>query len=350
MINILPIASGKGGVGKSNTAVNLAIILAKKGKKVVLADFDFGGANLHTLLGLKNNHAGLGNFIYKQTSDFSELLQETQIENLRFIAGDCLYPGTANVDNLTKQKIIRRLNDLDADYLILDLGAGTTYNTLDFYLLTCNSILVTTPELTSILNAYSFLKAAAFRFFMRQFKARSAERKFIDEYLRESESGTEASFLDMVTKTAEKFGESTGNPISELKKYRPQVILNQGETTEDLEMAKRLRSLVHKKLGISMDFVGFVPKDERISYAVATRTPMTISNPESDYVQALEKSVERILQHTYQYNSMNEFESAEEIGNEEMFQNTLSEDVSESSIDNSDIETLSDEFSSSSEE
>ena len=90
MINILPIASGKGGVGKSNTAVNLAIILAKKGKRVVLIDLDFGGANLHTLLGLKNNHAGLGNFIDKQTSEFSEMIQGNQVENLHFVAGDCL--------------------------------------------------------------------------------------------------------------------------------------------------------------------------------------------------------------------------------------------------------------------
>ncbi|MBR1616013.1 MAG: P-loop NTPase [Treponema sp.] len=331
MINILPIASGKGGVGKSNTAVNLAIILAKKGKRVVLIDLDFGGANLHTLLGLKNNHAGLGNFIYKQTSEFSELIQVTQVENLHFVAGDCLYPGTANIDTLTKQKIIRRVTELDYDYAILDLGAGTTYNTLDFYLLTYNSILVTTPELTSILNAYSFLKAASFRFFMRQFRARSAERKFLDEYLRESESGSEASFLDMISKTSVRFGESTVKPIEELRKYRPQVILNQGQTTDDLEMAKRLRSLVMKKLGITMDFVGFVPRDERIGYAVATRTPMSVSNPESEYVQALEKSVERILEHNYSYNEMNEF--------------TETSDESADEIDNSDLDVLSSEFS-----
>ncbi|MBR6912340.1 MAG: P-loop NTPase [Treponema sp.] len=333
MINILPIASGKGGVGKSNTAVNLAIILAKKGKRVVLIDLDFGGANLHTLLGLKNNHSGLGNFIYKQTSDFSELMQDMQHENLKFIAGDCLYPGTANVDTLTKQKIIRRITELDFDYAILDLGAGTTYNTLDFYLLTYNSILVTTPELTSILNAYSFLKAAAFRFFMRQFKSRSAERKFLDEYLRESESGTEASFLDMISKTEAKFSETSAKPLEELKKYRPQVILNQGKTMEDLEMAKRLRSLVQKKLGITMDFVGFVPKDERISYAVATRTPMAISNQESEYVKALEKSAERILEHTYSYNEMNEF----------------APDENADPADNNDLAILSAEFSAENE-
>ncbi|WP_406035230.1 P-loop NTPase [Treponema saccharophilum] len=335
MMNILPIASGKGGVGKSNIAANLAINLAQKGKRVVLADMDFGGANLHTLLGLKNNHAGLGNFIYKQTSDFSELLQETGIENLRFIAGDCLYPGTANIDTLTKQKIIRKIGEIDADFVILDLGAGTTFHTLDFYLLTYNSIIVTTPELTSILNAYSFLKAAAFRFFMRQFKARSPERKFIDKYLRESESGMEASFLDMVSRTSAEFrdSDSIAKSIDELKKYRPQVILNQGETTDDLEMAKRLRSLVHKKLGISVDFVGFVRKDSRISLAVASRTPLSISDPECEYVQSIRSAADRILQHTYEYNELNEFTE------NNMFDNDFSEQTDK------DIEVLSTEFS-----
>lgn len=165
MLDILPIASGKGGVGKSSIAVNLAILLARRKKQVLLCDFDFGGANLHTFLGLKNKHAGMGNFIYKQTSDLSQLVQPTCEENLKFIAGDCLYPGTANMESSMKGKIIRKLFQLSGfDYVILDLGAGATYNTLDFYLLTRNSIMVTTPEITSLLNAYSFLKSAAFRF------------------------------------------------------------------------------------------------------------------------------------------------------------------------------------------
>ena len=110
MVNILPVASGKGGVGKSAVSVNLAISLAQKGKRVVLCDFDFGGANLHTLLGLKNNQAGMGNFIYRQNNSLSELIQETGIPNLQFIAGDCLFPGTANMDFFMKKKIIATRN------------------------------------------------------------------------------------------------------------------------------------------------------------------------------------------------------------------------------------------------
>ena len=330
MINILPIASGKGGVGKSATSVNLAIILAQKGNRVILADFDFGGANLHTLLGLKNNHAGMGNFIYKQSNDLSELLQDTQVENLKFIAGDCLYPGTANIDTLTKKKIIRKIALLDADYIILDLGAGTTYNTLDFFLLTHNSVIVTTPELTSVLNAYSFMKAAAFRFFTSQFKARSAEKKFIDNYIKNSTSGTETSFLDLVQKTAEEFGGANSEFMREMQKFRPQVIMNMGETAEDLEMAKRLRALVHNKLGLQMDFVGFLPRDPKISYAIALRTPLALSDPNCKFVNGIRTSADRIMQHSYEFN-------------ENMFNTELPSD-SENTADNVDIEALASEF------
>lgn len=318
MVNLLPIASGKGGVGKSSFAVNLAVTLAQKGKSVVLADLDFGGANLHTLLGLKNNHAGLGNFIYKQTDDFSSLLQQTSTPNLQFIAGDCLFPGTANMDYSSKRKIIKNLNALDADYVIMDLGAGTTYNTLDFYLLTYNSILVTTPELTSILNAYSFLKSAVFRFFMRQFKAKSEERLFINQYLNNSSTGSEASFIELVTKVAKKFKETGRKARDELLKYRPQVVMNQGQTTQDLEMAKRLRSLIYSKLGITVDFVGFLPKDEKVSWAVAMRSPLSVTTPDCKFVKAVQTAADRILLHSYGFNELNMFENEDSKPDEDL--------------------------------
>ena len=332
MVNLLPVASGKGGVGKSSFAVNLAVALAQKGKSVVLADLDFGGANLHTLLGLKNNHSGLGNFIYRQTSDFSSLLQDTGIENLSFIAGDCLYPGTANMDSPSKKRIIKALNSLEADYAILDLGAGTTYNTLDFFLLTKNSIIVTTPELTSVLNAYSFLKAAAFRFVMRQFKAKSEERLFINDYLKNSVSGTEAGFLDLLNQLETKF-ESAKPVKDELLKFRPQIVMNQAQTSDDIQMANRLRSLISGKLGISVDFVGLLQKDEQVSFSIALRKPLALANPGCKFVQGVNMSAGRIINHTYYYNNLNSFEDEQEI-------------VSE----NTDLEELKQEFSSLSSE
>lgn len=322
MVNILPVASGKGGVGKTSLSINLAILLAQSGKKVVLADFDLGGANLHTLLGLKNNHAGIGNFIYKQTNSFDSLYQETGIPNLRFIAGDCLFPGTANLGFFIKNKIVKEIKNCDADFFILDLGAGSAYNTLDFYLLTHNSILVTTPEITSILNAYSFLKAAAFRFFTRQFKAKSPERDFIQDFISKSTAGVETSFVDLIQKFSEVFPENGVKACEEMKKFCPQVIINMGNSVEDLEMARRLRSLAFKKLGIMIEFVGFIPRDSELPLSIARRKPLVLTNPSCKFAVQAKATAERIAKHNYSYNDMYEID-----------------------FENNDMEILSEEFS-----
>lgn len=308
MVNILPVASGKGGVGKSAISVNLAITLAQKGKRVILCDFDFGGANLHTLLGLKNNQAGMGNFIYRQNNTLAELIQDTGIENFQFIAGDCLFPGTANMDFFMKKKIMKELPLLPADYVILDLGGGSTYNTLDFYLMTYNSLLVTTPEITSIMNAYSFLKASVFRFFVHQFPAKGQERIRINEFVKSVSTGTESSFIALLETICQEFPESGAKAYQELSKLNPQVILNNGSSSQDLEMGRRLRSLVNSKLNVRMDFVGFIPNDSQVPIAVARRTPVCILDPETQFSLAIEKAANRIMAYEYNVNDTLSFD------------------------------------------
>lgn len=301
-MEILPVASGKGGVGKSVVAVNLAGMLAGMGKQVVLCDFDLGGANLHTLLGVRNNSAGLGNFIYKQVSSVAPLIQETGTPGLSFIAGDCLYPGTPNLDFFTKKKLLKELSLLPGDYALLDLGAGSTYNILDFYLMTRNSILVTTAEITSILNAYSFLKAAVFRFLNAQFAAKSPERQFIQDAIRSNTHGTDFSVLTVVDQLCGRFPESGEKARQELSRLCPQIIVNRGKNGQDLEMARRLRSLVRAKLNVRLDFIGFLPEDSAVPLSVAKRTPLFVSAPDSPFLTALQASAERITVHDYNLN------------------------------------------------
>lgn len=302
MVNILPVASGKGGVGKSAVSVNLAISLAQKGKKVILCDFDFGGANLHTLLGLKNNQAGMGNFIYRQVASLESLLQETGIENLQFIAGDCLFPGTANMDFFMKKKIMKDLAQLPVDYIILDLGGGSSYNTLDFFLLTYNPLLVTTPEITSIMNAYSFLKGAVFRFFTHQFPNKSPERACIQDFIKSVATGTESSFMSLMETLCQQFPETGLPACQELAKLNPQVVLNMGATTQDLEMGRRLRSLVNSKLTIRMDFIGFIPTSAIVPMAVARRAPAIVLEPAGTFATSVRKAADRVLDYEYGFN------------------------------------------------
>ena len=302
MIQILPIASGKGGVGKSAISLNLSIALAQLGKKVILCDFDFGGANLHTMLGHKNNKPGLGHFINKLEDHLEPLIQETAVENLGFIAGDCLIPGTANMDFFSKKKILKELNQLDADYVILDLGAGSAYNTLDFFLVTYKSILVTTPEITSILNAYSFLKSSAFRFLAQQFSAKSEERKFIQDFTHTRLEGSELSFVNLMEELYKRFPESSTKAINKLDSFRPQVILNKGRESNDIAMGQRLKSLVKNKLNMNMEFIGFIPHDDEISLSIARRTPLILSNPEGDFARRVYPTAQRVIENDFSLN------------------------------------------------
>ncbi|MDR2109866.1 MAG: P-loop NTPase, partial [Spirochaetaceae bacterium] len=162
-MRIIPIASGKGGVGKSLTSANLAVAFAQAGKRVVLADLDLGASNLHLIIGHRAPESGIGTFLNDARSDFSKVIVDTDVPGLRFIPGDTEIPGTANLKAAQLKALVRRLLGLDTEILILDLGAGTHQSILDFFLLSGQGIIVTTPTVTATLNAYVFLKNTVFR-------------------------------------------------------------------------------------------------------------------------------------------------------------------------------------------
>lgn len=294
MAVLLPVAGGKGGVGKSIISINLAVTLAHQCRNTILCDLDLGGANLHTLLGLKNNQAGLGTYITKQETDFSNLLQATGIPSLQFIAGDCHYPGVANMDFFTKKKIIKNIQSLDADYVIMDLGAGSTYNIIDFFLTTYDGIIVVSPDLTSILNAYSFLKSAVFRFCYRQFAPKSPERQILQNSILQRMEGKEYSFDQILSVIASKFPESAEKAKAEMKKLHPRIIMNMGRGHTDIELGNRLLNLTRNKLSIEAEYVGFVPYDENVSLSIARRQPLTIMKPDSPLCLAMPEIASRL--------------------------------------------------------
>ena len=164
-MRIIPIASGKGGVGKSLVSANMAIAFAQNGKRVVLADLDLGASNLHLVLGQQAPKTGIGTFLNNVKSDFSAVISETDVRGLRFIPGDNEIPGTANLTTTQRRALVKQLLALkdDTDILILDLGAGTHQSILEFFLLSNQGIVVSAPAVTAVLNAYVFLKNTVFR-------------------------------------------------------------------------------------------------------------------------------------------------------------------------------------------
>ena len=160
---ILAIGGGKGGAGKSVFSTIMAFWLARTGHRTVLMDIDLGGANLHTLLGIKSPDKTLNDFITRKFSELEDICIDTGEKNLRLISGASDVLTLANPHFSQKIKLITHLSRLNADYVVLDLGAGTSFNVLDFFLIAHKKIIVLTPEPTSIQNAYIFVRNTAYR-------------------------------------------------------------------------------------------------------------------------------------------------------------------------------------------
>jgi flagellar biosynthesis protein FlhG len=294
MTHVLPIASGKGGVGKTVIAANLGIALAIRGKTVVLVDMDLGGSNLHTCLGIRNDHPGIGNYIYHQTDDLGSLIIPTDIDRLYFIPGDVLLPGTANLPYFIKKKLLRCFQKIQADYVLLDLGAGTGFNTVDFFLSSGSGILVVTPEATSALNAYSFLKTAVYRLLIRSFPAKSEERILISEFLHQKMEGTGNDLQQLVARLKQ-YGNGGIKAEEVLSSFYPQIILNMGRSEEDLLLGGRLREISRKKLGIELQYIGFLPWSEEVGISLRKREPLFLLQNDNSFINALKETVQRII-------------------------------------------------------
>ncbi len=300
MNRIIPVASGKGGVGKSMLTVNLGVTLAAMGKTVILIDLDLGGSNLHTFLGIRNSKAGLGNYLNKQADSLESLIIPTGIERLFFIPGDGLFSGTAHLHYFQKMKILKEIPNLVADFILLDLGAGTSHNVVDFFIPFPQGVIVTVPETTAILNAYSFLKTALYRASYRMFPPRSEERSLIHEFFRHRLEGSGNSLFSLADRLGEISPEGAENIKKMIKYFYPGVIINMGRTSEDRELGRKLRLVSRKNLGISLEYMGYLPYESGVSRSIIDRKPYVIDHrtPLVDGVGQVAQRIQKILPET----------------------------------------------------
>ena len=173
---------GKGGIGKSLLTASLGFQLARMGKRVVLVDADLGAANLHTCLGLPGPERTLADFIQRRVERIEDVVVDTGVPGLRLISGASDFLGAANIKYVQKVRVLNRIRALDVDVVLLDLGAGTSFNIIDFFLISDVSILTVVPEPTSIENGYRFIKSALYRR-LRNVATHEGVRQIVDAAL-----------------------------------------------------------------------------------------------------------------------------------------------------------------------
>ncbi|MED9902637.1 MAG: MinD/ParA family protein [Lachnospiraceae bacterium] len=247
MARVLTVTSGKGGVGKSNTSINLAIQFRKMGKRVIILDADFGLANIEIMFGAVPKH-NLCDLIY-QGKNIKEIITWGPMD-VGFISGGSGIVGMSNLNRDYLTYIIQNLAELDAiaDVIIVDTGAGISDAVLEFLVASGEILLVTTQEPTSITDSYSLLKALNRH---PRFSPESSQVKMIANKVDKEEDG--------------------------------QILYN------------KLNAVVVRYLKLPFSYLGAIPQDNQLSKAVMQQVPVSLQNPSAKSSVAYENIASQLM-------------------------------------------------------
>ncbi|MDE5819634.1 MAG: MinD/ParA family protein [Lachnospiraceae bacterium] len=247
LARVIAVTSGKGGVGKSNTAINLAIQFRRMEKRVIILDADFGLANIEIMFGAVPKY-NLYDLIY-QGKSIRDIITWGPMD-VGFISGGSGIAGMSNLDREYLNYIIQNLSELDTltDVIIVDTGAGISDAVLEFLVSSGEILLITTPEPTSITDSYSLLKA-------------------LNRHSRFKMENTQVK-----------------------------VIANRVDNEEDAaDLFLKLNAVVTKYLKIPITYLGSVPRDEQLAKAVMQQSPISMQNPNAKSARAYEEIAMKLM-------------------------------------------------------
>jgi len=302
---IWTIGGGKGGSGKSFITANIGICLSKLGARVILVDADLGGANLHTFLGISPPDLTLSDFIKKRVSSLQEVLIPTEIPNLQLLTGAQDLLNAMDSKNVQKRKLLRSIQHLEGDYLLVDLGGGNSVSILDFFLMSDGGILVVTPEPTSIENTYRFLKSAFYRRLRHSVSSHRVKTMIDGAMDRKNEVGIQNPYE--LIKAVRQVNEEEARSIEvEVETFQPNLILNQVRSRKDIEIGFSIRSACQKYFGIRLHYLGYVVYDQDVGYSIRRRRPLVLENPNSRAAQCVSEIASKLAtrrQMSFQFES-----------------------------------------------
>lgn len=284
---IVSFASGKGGVGRSFIVSSLGITLARMGIKVIVVDFDFTGANLHSWLGQWPENPNIGDFFKESHLKFSDLIRPTGIENLNIIQGFWPTWGIFNINNHRMKDFLAELKDLSADMILVDLGSGLSPFQWEVLQASNDIIVVSTPEPLSIEKTYRWIEKYLVQFFKVEFGSRFSEEELFavwqgriskKHHLFEVRSFLERAFANVKSNETVK-GEPSKSLLGPLK-----LILNQTRSYEDSNLGESLKSVFNKNYFTELDYIGLAQFDNAVWQCARKRDAVLISQPYSPLV------------------------------------------------------------------
>lgn len=267
--------------------------MAKWGKKVVLIDLDLGGSNLHTLLGVNHQKGGINRFLDKTVKNLENTAVSTFIQNLFFIGSSLCSMEVANLLHAHKLKIINAIQKLPFDYILLDLGTGTNFNTLDFFLTSKQGIFICTPEPTAIENSFRFIKAVYLRKLkqiVKRHSFNSATKKAVVN--QNNLETTSPDVIEIVLKYDPDREEFLRNRLSE---FNFKFILNQFRKNLDVTMGDKIEDLCNRHFYSNFQFLGNVGYDVRIHDSILSKKIFIHKFPYTPPAMDMKKIAEKII-------------------------------------------------------
>jgi flagellar biosynthesis protein FlhG len=275
------IGGGKGGIGKSVFTLGLGIFLSRMGKKIILVDADLGGANLHTLMGVRFPPCTLEDFLLNRVDRLEDIVIDTQVEGIGLICGADDILGAANPTYAQKVRILKQIENLPADLVLLDLGAGTSYNILDFFNYSQGRICIMTNQATSLQNVYGFIKSALYRQITREFaKDHDVLRMVLQTDAIPSESKIE-SVKELLLELQEGGEERLRRFFQLLKTFELFLVVNMVKEEPDLQAARIIEKVCGSFLSVVPQVLGHISYDPAIEKAVNQMVPFPLTQENS---------------------------------------------------------------------
>ena len=286
---VIAVSGAKGGAGKSVIASNVAIYLASLGRTTLVVDADRSGAHLHTLL-------GVAPLLPTQATERAGLpplrVENTSVPGLYFMNGGLADGNAAQSRPRTREELFGALEHIDCDYLVLDLGAGIDPTLLDAYLSAHVALYVTVPEPAAVEGTYRFVRALFLQRLLGE--ARSDEER---AHIREL--ADELGGLPVPRELVEAL-ESDDHRLALdaralLERYTVHFVVNQTRVRADLELGESMKSAVWQRLGVDIDYLGYVDYDDTVWACVRERKPLLAKSPSTKASKNIEKLARRLI-------------------------------------------------------
>ncbi len=292
---IITIAGCKGGVGKSIIACGIALELGRAGKNVIIVDADLGGPNLHTYLGIQSPEHVMSDFLSRRVKDIENIILDTEYPGVRFISSAGNIPSQANPRFAQKMKIIKHVSSLEADVIVIDIGAGSSYDVMDFFSMTEDGILVTIPEPTSIVNSYGFVKNVLYRRFTRSFREYPLVMALLKRGMNPDGDAGISGISELMGEMAVLNGECWLTAKRMLSNFNPNIIVNMTASENDVKLGHKLKTIIEKYLSVHAVFLGQVHDDPAVKMSARKMIPFPVLAPDCEAAKCVRQIVRTLL-------------------------------------------------------